>query len=413
MENDRKIYEMLKYAKGNVAYYKDYSLDSEDNFNVERIPIIDKKVIQKNQMSFLSDMYIGCYREGRLLIKNTSGTTGEFLRVFWSASDDALANYSVWKYRSKWYNITVGDKYLTFFTTAYFANQMAPCDDFYIEKNHLMCNKKIITTSEISKFEKILLEFKPKWMLIQPTIFLLIEKLIDRDRLANIMESILYVEFTGEYITHNFILHLKEKYPQICFSNMYGTTETGTIALSCPWGCLHVMEKNISLEIVDANKRTLKPGAIGNVIVTSLKNTAMPFIRYSLGDKACISKRKTCDCKSNLPIIDLVAGRDGEYIYSDGLYVPSYLLSAIIESVNYEYNYPIYRANFIQVDEHLIVGNIFIKDIYTNWRRSITDSIRMEFEKNISKKIRLAFQFGAVDKSTAKHPFFKRIRRDV
>jgi len=109
--------------------------------------------------------------------------------------------------------------------------------------------------------------------------------------------------------------------------DQYGAQETGLLACECPWcGHLHVNAETVLIEILDAYGRPSKPGAVGRVIVTSLYNYAMPFIRYEIGDFAVAGPAKP-KCPVKLPALGQIMGRfrnaftlhDGRRVYP---YVP-------------------------------------------------------------------------------------------
>ncbi len=96
--------------------------------------------------------------------------------------------------------------------------------------------------------------------------------------------------------------------------DFYGSWETGMIA----WEChrhegYHVNVDSVALEIMDGD-RPAQPGETGEVIVTNLNSRTMPFIRYSLGDRA-VHKNALCSCGRGLPLLlERIEGRSDEII---------------------------------------------------------------------------------------------------
>ncbi len=88
--------------------------------------------------------------------------------------------------------------------------------------------------------------------------------------------------------------------PAVC---EYGSSEAGAFAFECREGGVHVASENIHLEILRDGK-AVTDGEEGEVVVTVLRNLAMPLIRYNLGDWA----RKVpgrCACGRYSPRIEL------------------------------------------------------------------------------------------------------------
>jgi phenylacetate-CoA ligase len=79
--------------------------------------------------------------------------------------------------------------------------------------------------------------------------------------------------------------------------NAYGATEANLIGMECPWTTgLHVPEDLLVLEVVDENDRPVPPGVAGHkLLVTTLFNRTMPFIRYELSDLVTVAEGP-CRC---------------------------------------------------------------------------------------------------------------------
>ncbi|MEM8883286.1 MAG: hypothetical protein AAGD14_04390 [Planctomycetota bacterium] len=71
------------------------------------------------------------------------------------------------------------------------------------------------------------------------------------------------------------------------FLDIYGTAELGPIAFeSSPGEGMHVIHEHFLVEVV-VGDRHAEPGEVGEVLITDLRNRAMPFIRYRVGDLGC------------------------------------------------------------------------------------------------------------------------------
>ena len=88
----------------------------------------------------------------------------------------------------------------------------------------------------------------------------------------------------------------------------YSSEEFGYIALQCPvHDHLHVCSPSLVVEVVDEDGNTCDVGVPGRVLVTSLHNSAMPLIRYDIGDIAELGE--PCDTGLNWPVLNQVNGR--------------------------------------------------------------------------------------------------------
>jgi phenylacetate-CoA ligase len=95
----------------------------------------------------------------------------------------------------------------------------------------------------------------------------------------------------------------------------YATMETGLVAHECvEAGSLHVPAEGIVAEIVRADGSPAAPGEIGDVLITSLHNTATPLIRYRVGDRAVAAADAPCGCGRGLPVFGRVVGRTHDFL---------------------------------------------------------------------------------------------------
>lgn len=90
--------------------------------------------------------------------------------------------------------------------------------------------------------------------------------------------------------------------------DMYSSQENGYLALQCPdHEHYHVQGEAVILEVLNESGEACRPGEVGQVVVTSLLNFAMPMIRYALGDMAEVGE--PCPCGRGLPVLTRVLGR--------------------------------------------------------------------------------------------------------
>jgi phenylacetate-CoA ligase len=96
-------------------------------------------------------------------------------------------------------------------------------------------------------------------------------------------------------------------------SDMYSASEVGHIALQCPrFPHYHVTAECTLVEVLNEAGEPCGPGETGSVVVTSLHNYAMPFLRYRLGDLAEVGA--PCPCGRGLPVLQEIVGRDRDLV---------------------------------------------------------------------------------------------------
>lgn len=102
----------------------------------------------------------------------------------------------------------------------------------------------------------------------------------------------------------------------------YGAWEVGVIAHECPEGrSLHQFAESVIVEIVKQDGSPAAAGEMGEVLVTALHNTAMPIVRYRIGDLARAADGP-CSCGVGLPVLGQLVGRANDVVCrSDGTYL--------------------------------------------------------------------------------------------
>ncbi len=165
----------------------------------------------------------------------------------------------------------------------------------------------------------------------------------------------------------------------------YGLAEFSTVAFECPKHNLHV-NTSLLVEIVDSNGKPIQSG-VGQVVITSLHNEAMPLLRYSTGDFASFG---TCPCGRGSKVLKSVHGRKDDLIVLPSGRLCSALNINRMDDLTYLLEFKI-----IQEKEDLFVFRYVPNgdDISASQKKEITDLIQkgclgetvsVEFEKSSS-----------------------------
>ena len=104
-------------------------------------------------------------------------------------------------------------------------------------------------------------------------------------------------------------------------TDLYNCEEVGNVAWQCPDdpGTMHPNPSTCWLEVVDPKDRPLPYGQTGRILVTNLYNHTMPFIRYETGDLGTLLEPARCSCGFRGPRMRLAEGRDEDFfVLPDG-----------------------------------------------------------------------------------------------
>jgi phenylacetate-CoA ligase len=93
----------------------------------------------------------------------------------------------------------------------------------------------------------------------------------------------------------------------------YGSREIGSIAAECEvHNGYHISAENLVLECVKDGEQ-VSAGENGEILLTSLRNYGMPFIRYAIGDVGKLSE-DPCACGRGLPLLASIEGRISQFM---------------------------------------------------------------------------------------------------
>ena len=329
--NKQQIINMARNVYKTVPVYRNLAIgqgiDVDNIYKFEDFPVVSKNHMLDDENGCISPEYTVKYLQRKLLGTRTSGSTGKYLEILWDESDCKKSLLELWIKRVKYYNVYPHNRLMYFFTGK-------DKSELFVEKEHeLGICKSLLTDKGIGEVYGKILEWNPEWMLLQPSSAAILCSYI-RVNNAPIPKALKYVEFSGELLTDE-VRHMTREIFGCQVANQYGANEVNSIAYECPYGNMHIMQSNVYVEIVDENDNIIQnDGQSGKIVLTSLKNNVMPFIRYDIGDIGCIN-RSSCQCGNCSPSITLASGRANDYIeFSDGERAGSYLFIKILDSVN-------------------------------------------------------------------------------
>lgn len=312
------------------------------------LPIVHKQDIVDGPPIESMDYIMGRIPEQDIGHMNTSGSTGVCLPVLWEKKDYVRSLLPLWILRKRYYGIHPQDRLCYFYTID---GQEGQETAFVQRENQLGFSKSRLGDERLKEIYQQMLEFQPKWMMLQPCMGELLVETAKKHHLPPIPD-LKYIEFSGEMLFDTCRQKVKDFF-QCQISNQYGSYEVNSIALECPEGNLHCLSGNVHVEVVDDEEQPVETGVEGKIIVTSLQNHVMPFVRYDIGDRGRIlwsgSDGRRCTCTNPNPIIQLTVGRSTDYILTEeGETFNPYIFVRAIEILNHRFEEVIQQFQFLQ-----------------------------------------------------------------
>jgi len=101
---------------------------------------------------------------------------------------------------------------------------------------------------------------------------------------------------------------------------IYGLTEVSQAAMECEDGKMYVPHDTHIIEILDRDRRPVRPGEVGRLYITSLRKYSVPLLRYRTTDLARAASEPStiraefCFQRIEGRIGDLIAKPDGQFL---------------------------------------------------------------------------------------------------
>lgn len=285
-----KLFEKLQ--KNNIYYQKVFKnnaicLDGDMEEELFKMPILNKEDIRKN-----IDIYFSKTDE-KVVTQLTSGSLGIPMQCKKTTSERSYAGMKVWKKRMKIDSLVRPENYFSFFGH----KQKAEMGDF-INLNE----------EQLLQYLKNILDKEYRWISGPLSTIFEMAKLIEKGMIEN--TCIKVIELFGEYSTNEQRDYIEKMFGCITVIH-YGTRETWCIAYECPHRRLHIQDDLFIAEVCYDN--VCLEDECGEIVITSLYNYYMPFIRYNLKDVGKITYEK-CECGCSAPCLELAGGRTAELI---------------------------------------------------------------------------------------------------
>lgn len=288
--SDALLTGLLRHCRDRVPHYAELLRDLPDPGGdptgiLQRMPILTKPIIRERfELLRSSDL------DGRRWIFNTSGgSTGEPARFI---QDDEFA----WRTGAlalafgRWAGHEAGDPEVDLWGderevlqgTLGLRNRVTNS-----LKRKILLNAFHLTPEAMRGFAQVLRRTRPRLILAYAQALYELAGFLEAERLE--------VPRVGAIITSAGTLHgfMRERIERVFRSpvfDRYGSREVGLIAAERPGvQGLWVAPWNVLVEVVDEAGRPAPPGTVGEILVTSLVNRAMPLVRYRIGDRGALS----------------------------------------------------------------------------------------------------------------------------
>ncbi|GGM13706.1 hypothetical protein GCM10010129_67190 [Streptomyces fumigatiscleroticus] len=153
---------------------------------------------------------------------------------------------------------------------------------------------------------------RPTTVFAAPGVLMQLTRLLaQRGTLPGLSACVDRLMLLGEVSTPALRTRLGTWWDATAYDVSYGSTETGTLAATCPAGSLHLLTHAHYFELTDGERVTPLPAdGTGRLVVTPLNLHARPLLRLDTGDEVEVSSDR-CDCATPGSTV-VVRGRSGD-----------------------------------------------------------------------------------------------------
>ena len=377
-----RLRQLVSYAREHVPYYRELCKKRgvrpeaiKGIHDFEQLPFLTREEINNNLDSLVSPEF-----SDRVRPNSTGGSTGQPMRFFVDKSYDWWDAALEFRGRG-WYGVSEGDKVAWVWGAErdmHVRSRKARLKAAIQQNRYL--NAFGMAEKNMEAFAEMLVRWRPDMFRAYASALSLFARYLQDHGITGIRPKL--IETTAEKITDP-QRELLEGVFGCKVADWYTARELGTIGFQCPEGGLHVCETRY-LEVI-ANGKPAAPGELGEVVLTSLHQYGMPFIRYKIGDMA-VYDPKPCPCGRGLPVLREVVGRIQDFLLTaDGHFVHGGYFPHTFREWPEIKEYQVYQPNSASLEVRIVCR----RPVDSVWLERLGAEIQRRFGQGTKISIRI------------------------
>ncbi len=390
----KRLKRTLQHAYEHVPYYRNTwdalkvhpdRIRTPEDF--QQIPFLMKQDVREHAKELRADD-----THGRTFYRFTSGSTGVPLGIEHSANSRA----AMWaaKYRGhRWHGVDIGDRtaWVRGMPLHGVARLTKRLQDAMANGLRLFPNN--ISPESAEPFHRSLRRLRPSILEGYPSALYQLARMLRSQQLDGRTLGLRLIVTGGEVLDEFQRAFLQDVFG--CpVADEYGCAEVGILGFGCPADRRHIPVENVYVETI-ASANGANTGS-SELVVTSLVNGAMPFIRYRLGDW-CQIDASTCRCGRVAPTVAELDGKVSSLVRaSDGRWLHDSVIRNIIYQIE-QHRMGAAQIRFVQeqdfsVTVDLVHGERFRSETVEHINRSLKQLlgepvvVRVRFVEHIPQK---------------------------
>jgi phenylacetate-CoA ligase len=306
----QKLQRLVAHAVETVPFYKTRRSEIRRVEDLESFPLVNKSDVADHNAAMDSARY-----SGRVARGVTSGSTGTALRFRQGAEHEGWID-ACWARGTGWWDVRRGDRRVVLWGRPVDGGRRAQAEAWF--KHRLRNGLSFNTFEELSDafFDQIttaLETFRPRLVYgYGSSLGALAEFMAREERVLKGDARPRLIVYTGDHMYEAERL-IGERVFGAPVVSLYGSSEAGSVGYMCKEGSMHISEDHIHVEFLRADGTPTVAGELGEIVVTTLNNFAMPLIRYRVGDLGSYSG-ESCRCGVTLRTMNLEVGKVADRI---------------------------------------------------------------------------------------------------
>ena len=310
---NEKLQELIQHAYHHVPYYHDYFKahgllpeDIKTIADLSKIDVIHKIDVQNHPEHFMADNA----SEFHPIRHHTGGTTG-IPFVYYNDRKSWALNWALKMRTFEWGGYSYGIDRLGVMAGGSLTPKKNMGWKHYIWRwinNYYTMPISHMTGEIMSGYVVQLRKQKIKFLRGYPSALVTFAEYILKNKIELSMKAV----FTTAEMLYPHQRKIIESAFQCKVFDVYGCGDGMGQATECEnHKGMHVCFETSIMQMLDANGNEVKEGDVGEIVLTSLNDYAMPLIRYAPGDMA-LKASSGCDCGRNMPMIEKIIGRSSD-----------------------------------------------------------------------------------------------------
>ena len=378
---------MFAHAFETCPYYRQKFRDagiSPDDLrtreDISCVPTITKEEIQEHR----NEMVSTSYDVGSLIPDMTGGSTGSPMQFYYD-NDRLDSRVGATLRHNRWAGWDIGDRAAILWGApqdTIISGKLKDRIRTWIQERRIILDASSLNEAAMAQFARELIRYQPKVLQAYSNTLGLFARYVQSEKIQGIRPS--GIICSAEVLTEDNRRLIETTFGCPVY-NRYGCREFAVIASECEaHEGLHINAENLLVEAMADGRACIDQD--GEIVITDLRNFAMPMIRYRIRDVGRI-KSTSCTCPRGLPMMEISGGRVTDFLLAttgskvSGIVVATYVITSIPG---------IRQIQFIQNEPGVVVINL-VKG--PGWTMNSMNELKARVRHYLGGEIRMRIEF--------------------